>query len=320
LRSARTPTTPAARLCSIAVQLALLAGLAGPVAAAPVAPAGLPGAAADTDLMMATQPPDCSGYPQRRVFLEVQAWWRGANTPNGRAHLHAGTCFPLGQKVSGRLRFDIRIIMHNNPGHLFSVSAGVFGGADTYKELDYRCVGTCTYWVTTYVDTRTTLDGWHEFRFKPRVRFRNENRMLTSTGWPAFIANGRRVGDENRDSIGALVARGWYEHHGYQNPVLRSAREAIRGPLSGIWRPAVQLTAGAQGFRPTSVAAYLDADFHHDDPGMVIFRRRGPYAGPLQIDTRELPNGWHRLILRVSASHYRRENSGLLVTWFYVKN
>lgn len=269
---------------------------------------------------MTVEHPECSRYRERRVFLEVQAWWKGHNTPNGRAHLHAGTCFPLGQKVRGRVRFDVRIIMHNNPGHLFSASLGVYGGEDKYVKLDHRCRRTCTFWVTRYIDTRTTLDGWHEFRFKPRVRFRNGNRMMPSTGWPANIDNGRRVGDHDRSSIGNLVGRGWYEELGYQNPTFEKARVALRGWQSGMWQPQVSLDAGAKGRPPTLVAAYVDADFHHDDPGMVVLQRSRRYEGPLHVDTTELSNGWHRLILRVSAKYNRRENTGVLVIWFRVRN
>jgi len=303
------------------IQLALLATLVVPIPASASQPATVApvSVASETEMTMML-PPDCSGYRQRRVFLEVQAWWLGPNTPKGTAHLHAGTCFPLGQKVSGRIQFDVRIIMHNNPGHLFSMSAGVFGGEDRYIKLDKRCKETCTFWVTTHVDTRTTLDGWHEFRFKPRVRFRNGDRMMTSTGWPALIRNGRRVGDENRDSIGALVARGWYERHGYQTPILRNARDAIRGPLSGVWEPKVWLVKGGQGYPSTRVGAYVDPDFHNDDPGIVILSRRWAYKGSLTIDTTKLMNGWHRLVLRVTARHNDRNNSGIEVIFFNVRN
>lgn len=269
---------------------------------------------------MVMPPPDCSGYRERRVFLEVQAWWNGPNTPNGRAHLHAGTCFPLGQHVHGRLRFDVRVIMHNNPGRLFSLSTGVFGGEDRYLKLDKRCRSTCTWWFTTYVNTKTTLDGWHEFRFKPRVRFHNGARMLTSTGWPAYIDNGVRVGDENRSTLGAVVGRGWYEHHGYQNPQFESARSALHPSVSGLWRPPVKLDRGAGGYRPTRVAAYVDADFHNDDPGMVVLTRKGPFRGRLAIDTTDLANGWHRLTLRVTAWHNGRQNSGIQAIYFNVQN
>ena len=270
--------------------------------------------------MSMTMPPDCSGYREHRVFLEVQAWWKGPNTPNGRAHLHAGTCFPLAQRVHGILRFEVRVIMHNNPGHLFSLSTSAFGGRDRNIKLDKRCRDTCEWWFTTYVNTRTTLDGWHEFRFKPRVRFKNDNRMLTSTGWPAYIDNGVRVGDENRDSIGALVSRGWYEDHGYQNPQLENARAANGRPIKGIWRPEVRLDRGAQGYRPTSVGAFIDPDFHNHDPGLVILSRSRAFRGRLTIDTRSLSNGWHRLALRVTARHDGRENSGLEVIYFNVQN
>jgi len=301
-------------------------GLLGPASASPVVASTLTNPVAAVrpaaDMMMPMpDPPDCSRYSQPRKFLEVQAWWSGKNTPNGRAHLHAGTCFPLGERVRGRrLRFDIRVIMHNNPAHLFSLSMGIFGGDDKYRKLDRRCTGTCTWWFTMYVNTRSTLDGWHEFRLKPRVRFANGKRMMTSTGWPAFIDNGRRIGDNNRRTIGPLIGRGWYEGQGYQNPQLQHAREALRGPKTGLWTPEVKLDNGAGGYEPTKVFAYVDADFHAGDPGWVVLSRDRPYRGNLSIDTHQLANGWHRLMLRVTARHFRNENTGIEVIYFRVAN
>lgn len=311
-----------AMLCLVqTVSLVLFAAGSTAAVLAKAAPTRPAAAALDAEMAMpAIIPPDCSGYPEPRTFLEVQAWWKGANTPNGRAHLHAGTCFPLGQKVSGKVRFDIRVIMHNNPGRLFSLSAGVFGGQDRYLKLDKKCQDTCTWWFTMTVDTRSTLDGWHEFRFKPRVRFHNGKRMMTSTGWPAFIDNGVRSGDEARPGIGALVARGWYEGEGYQNPQLENAWDALRDSVHGLWTPEVKLDRGAQGFRPTTVAAYIDPDFHMGDPGMIILSRSRPYRGELEIHTRRLANGWHRLVLRVTAWHNDRQNSGIEVIYFNVAN
>ena len=61
----------------------------------------------------AQQPPDCSGYPEARVFLESQAWWWLSNktdrvqTGDDFGHVHIGTCFPHAQTISGDVEFDV---------------------------------------------------------------------------------------------------------------------------------------------------------------------------------------------------------------------
>lgn len=268
-------------------------------------------------------PLTCTGYPERRIFLEVQSWWDGTNT-NGMAHVHAGTCFPLGQTVHGVVRLDTRITMHDNPGHLFALSTDLFTnglgtGDNNYIKLDRYCSGTCQFWVTSYVDTRGALDGWHEIRIKARVRFADERRQMTSTGWVVRTENGNAYGS-SRDATGAVIGRGWYEGDGYQNPDIRSMSSVLGGPVSGTWTVNVRLGPGGQGFAPTFTAAYVDPDFHMGSEGWRVLSRLTTYLGPLAIDTTRLANGPHRLVLRVESEHNGEMLDGILVLPFTVRN
>ncbi len=89
--------------------------------------------------------------------MEVHTWWEGDPIPAGQiAHLHAGTCFPLGQTVSGNVAFDVRIVMHDNPGQLYRYETGLHtdgrGEGDlAVQELNQRCATTCEYWVRSVV-------------------------------------------------------------------------------------------------------------------------------------------------------------------------
>src|SRR5918999_4217295 len=65
----------------------------------------------------APDPVSCAGYPEPRVFLESQAWWRG--TPAGDTeirHVHSGACFPYRQVLEGRVTFDVVTKMRNYEG------------------------------------------------------------------------------------------------------------------------------------------------------------------------------------------------------------
>lgn len=280
--------------------------------ASPTPPAGGPDSVA------------CTGYPEPRVFLEVQSWWEGTNTQGSMAHLHAGTCFPLGQTVHGVVRLDTRITMHDNVGHLFALSTDLFTdghgtGDNVYTKLDRDCSGTCQFWVTTYIDTRGAQDGWHEIRLKPRVRFADGRRQMTSTGWVIRTANGNPSGS-SRDSTGAVIGRGWYEDNGYQNPAIRSMAPILDGPVSGSWTVSVRLGPGGQGFASTFSAAYVDPDFHMGSEGWKLLALNASYLGSLTIDTTRLANGSHRLVLRVESEHNGETLDGLLVLPFTVQN
>ena len=75
----------------------------------------------------APDPLSCAGYAERRQFVDAQAWW--LNDPNrgfnggDRGHAHMGACIPERERVSGTVPFDVRIVMHDNPGRLTYVSA-----------------------------------------------------------------------------------------------------------------------------------------------------------------------------------------------------
>ena len=266
----------------------------------------------------------CTGYPEPRTFLEVQEWWEGTPLAEGQvAHVHAGTCFPLGQKVSGQVAFDVRITLHDNPGHLYGYESALYvdghGSGDVSKtSLDHRCASTCTYWVHSVVDTTRANDGWHEFRFKPRVRMSNGAVMLTSAGWPAYTSNGNTV-DGSRSSMGGIVGRGWYTDEGYQNPVLSDAGQVLQ-VRSGIATFNLRLDKGSDGGDATYAAAYVDPDFHHGSQGTLLVERAGSYRGDVTVDTRGLSNGTHRLVLRVESAGSAGTNTGIQVIQFRVHN
>jgi hypothetical protein len=276
----------------------------------------------------------CAGYPEPRTFLEVHSWWEGAPLQEGQiAHLHAGTCFPLGQTVSGPVTFDVRIVMHDNPGHLYRYETGLHtdghGESDLpVVALDQRCAATCEFWVRTVVDTSGANDGWHELRFKPRVRFSDGSVQFTSSGWPLRTANGNAAGGslDGSDATPDVVGRGWFEDHGYQNPTLRSVDAVLPGrTLSGEWRPTLRLDAGAGGSTPTFTAAYLNPDFHHHDEdsdggGILLGKWNGPFRGELGIDTRTLPNGEYTLVLRVEHKSGGSRVTGLQYIPILVRN
>ena len=266
----------------------------------------------------------CTGYPEPRTFLEVQEWWEGVPLAAGEvAHVHAGTCFPLGQRVSGQVVFDVRITLHDNPGHLYSYETALYvdghgSGHVSRTRLDHHCASTCTYWVRSVVDTTSANDGWHEFRFKPRVRLANDAVMLTSAGWPAYTQNGNTV-DGSRSSMGGIIGRGWYTDDGYQNPVLSDATQVL-GVRSGIATFRLRLDKGSDGGDTTYSAAYVDPDFHHGNEGMLLVERAGPYRDDVTLDTRHLTNGTHRLVLRVESAGSAGTNTGIQVIQFRVHN
>lgn len=274
----------------------------------------------------------CTGYPEPRVFIDDQAWWTGVPLPAGTtAHVHGGTCFPLGQAVSGKVHFDVRLMLHDNPGTLYTFSLDCFNCPDNGQvhygtALDIRCAtSTCEHWLSFDIDTTLAgADGWMTFRMKPRVRLSNGNVMLTSGDWPLCVDNIAPAGCSG--VVPSLVSRGWYTGFGYENPVI-SNPEVFLAPLRGTVNLALNFGAPS-GTTPTYSAVYLDPSFHAADLGpsgcgltcIVLFERNGPYKRPLQIDTTRISNGVHRLGFRTEATKGAGTNAGVVVVTVTVNN
>lgn len=266
----------------------------------------------------------CTGYPTKRIFLESQAWWYRTPGQSGtdHGHIHVGTCFPHAQKIAGIVRFDVRVIMHNNPGTLTHVNIGIVGESFDIRSValtpSMKCAQTtCTQWFTTYVDTRKAArDGRQEFRFRAQVKEPDGKEMIASTGWLAYLKNGKTI-EHYRDAWSS-EARGWYTGTGYANASIGAVPMTS---VSGTWSPVVRMTAGSGGIRVTAHRAILDADFHAGKAGTSIRSGAGSFWGTIRIDTTRLRNGNHKLVLIADANApVGSVNRGLLVIPFTVRN
>jgi hypothetical protein len=267
----------------------------------------------------------CSGYPQTRVFLESQAWWLRTPGQDGtdHGHIHIGTCFPYAQRISGKVEFDIRLILHDNPGkvHVVLVDVQTDNGTTNLVNLpiSFTCSDeTCEMWVHVTADTtKVPHDGRQEFRFRAKVSEPDGTTMFPTTGWQAYLANGKSVNDYRSSDL--TIARGWYTDAEYTNAALKS--DLPLTPVSGVWSFKVSLKPGSGGIPVTYHHVLLDANFHGGIPGTVLKKGTGPFEGTITLDTRTLVNGPHKLLLKADADAAPGStNSGVLVVPFVVQN
>ena len=283
----------------------------------------------------------CAGYAERRQFIEAQAWWlndpdRGFNGGD-RGHAHMGACIPERERVSGTVPFDVRIVMHDNPGKLTYVAA-VFKTRSTEttvarKYVSRTCnggVGTCTFWFRFALDVDDfPVSGLEEIRFRSTVQERSPSgvreEMRPSLNFPVWVANGKPRSDVTRFPY--LRGKGWYTGPAYCEAAFLD--KVPDRPRSGVWRPRVLLDDHAGGTagdaKVTRHTVTLDPDFHAvpEKPGRVIRRGRdGLPATTLAIDTTKLANGAHKLHLRSDCDDPTKGsiNSGVLVIPFTVSN
>lgn len=259
----------------------------------------------------------CSGYPQRRTFIESQAWWKAPDEAEPGRHVHLGACFPLDEVVDGLLVIDARVILHGQPGgaRLVRVRAGSQEETLFDRTADLPLLSDDTPWtIPITVDLSRLSTGRHEIRMSAFVDQPDGQRQFQSTGWQTCV----RACSPSYRSGDHVTARGWYTGTEYTNADFRSAIPS--GAVSGNWTFNVALVPGAGGTAVTAHSVHVDPDFHNGSPGLVVRRGSGPFTGTVTIDTRALSDGPHRLVLRADSAIAAGRNSGIQVVPFVVAN
>ncbi len=295
---------------------------------------------------------DCSAYPEKRVFLESQAaWWPSGVTSYGAAeHVHAGTCFPYLQTVSGVVRFDVRSHLHNPtlpPGDCGTgdpcprLEAVRVQGYNNTPDAPAELVGLaevrprrgcasadCEFSTTMNIDTsELSHDGLYEFRVHTEMKSADGAETLATNGWLVYVRNGKPVRDTTAPvRLPQSEGRGWYRlpdgaELGYEN--VRFLDELPTGPVSGVWTPRIRTLAGSDGEPVAQSFASVDPAFHAvpENRGEVLLDQPGPFNGSMAIDTTRLRNGPHKLFVRADADEPDSTRlSGALVVPFTVNN
>lgn len=282
---------------------------------------------------------DDEPFNSRRIPIEMQSWWQ----PNF-GHVHAGTKLPLGQEVSGVLDFDVRIVMHNNPGTLYTLSIHDDHGVLITIPLDEACPydgeipNSCSFNIPVSLDTTQMQDGWRELRIRAQTLTPDGKKFLNSAGIPINVQNG---GADNDKSFGnycdnkSLIGRGWYTDFDYTNAIIECVPQE---PISGTY------TFGVRSQKPSAhLNVSLDKTHHVAaigpwpaqvaNPGQTLFDADGDYGDffPITIDTTTLADGWHTLAVTSTGPNGSTSDceycdgeinhpSGVSKIWFYVQN
>jgi hypothetical protein len=150
--------------------------------------------------------------------------------------------------------------------------------------------------------------------------------MLSTDGWMLYVTNGKTSIHTRYLAPSMTEGRGWYglpdtDGLGYEVARLRSPLPTA--PVAGTWRPEIETLPGAGPSSPvTHTLATVDPSFHPMPPdrGKVQLDQAGPFRGFLSIDTTQLANGVHHLVIISSADHPDRGStqSGVIAIPFTV--
>lgn len=272
-------------------------------------------------------------YPEQRIFLESQSWWVNVGEPpfapgTDHGHIHLGVCFPYKRTLRGKIQLNLRVILHDSNGTINFVRISDAENVKWLQKVSLSCPdnGTCTWWIPVLFDTSLfDYDGRREFRFTaniPSGGFPDSSaRMFQSTGWQAYLANGKPVQDYRSSDL--TIGRGWYTGSDYTNAQMRT--DLPLTPVGGFYSPVLNFSESV-----TQCDVLLDPDFHAIPPipGILLFQGSTDVEctvlRAVTINTLALPNGIHRLVLRAKVpvvfNGQPVMKMGIQVAPFQVKN
>lgn len=258
-------------------------------------------------------------------------------------HIHAAVKLPIGQQVSGSLPVEVRIVLHDNPSHLFKLrfdneSGGLVGDVALDGRCPFNGPGTastnCSWSVPVTLDTRRLGgNGWHTLRVRATVDTPDGRRWTTSSDIPLCVGTGACGG-----AMPDLTGKGWYETIGYTNVRIRSdtiPTAPVRGVYTFYVRAHKEPSSHLQVAMDKSHYIPPVGSWKEEPPsaGQLLYDRDGNYQSwvPVAIDTRTLANGWHSFAVRSTSlqtdkstcSYCRGEDNhaeGVAKIWFYVDN
>lgn len=290
----------------------------------------------------APDPVTCTGYPEPRIYLENQSWWdpqpgQASHPGTGKVgHIHIGMCFPLYQTISGSiLHLDVTIKLHNMPATPSKVRIAAYGDTTWNNGVTVPSCPTVDCEYTYSYDFPLTLlhySGWRELAAYLNVTNANGE---VQRNWPAYFVNVTSANpvDPTPLDIGSLGSVGgdsWYSTvvGGATGQYARVSMERPSvpwdettgdlTPISGTWHPNVHFEA-RQNF------VYIDPALHAMpmNKGTIVYEQTSAANGSnaiLSIDTTQLTDGLHRLLIGTSNVASNGTNSGVLVIPFLVKN
>jgi hypothetical protein len=282
------------------------------------------------------------GYSQdfdpKLITTEFQAWWFPAF-----GHIHAAARLPIGQTVSGVLKLDVRVVLHNNPSRVERVYATSDDGLKFTTKTSLVCPydgvheSTCAFSVLLPVDTTLMKDGWRELRIKANATTPDSKAFRVSSSMAIYVDNGKA--DESYSKFaGPLKPLSGVAYYTGVDYTYAKIEDVPRTRISGVYTFRVHTADDS-----SHLTVELDKS-HYIPPigswpeqpqtaGVTLFDKEGRFSSTVKIpvDTRTLANGWHTFAAKSigvgagtsQCSYCGPELSklaGVSKIWFYVNN
>jgi hypothetical protein len=234
---------------------------------------------------------------------------------------------------------DIHAILHDDPGTIIRYYATI----NDFPVESVDVVQSCPRPQTCRFDRRLNLDlgafpysGWQVLRINAQAVEPNGQYMLTQAAVPVYMATSKPQQDYYKVAFNYTYdyasGKGWYAargkpqaEHGYVSGFIYDP-PPVGVTVRGQW--SVGVGSGVTDVKKPITRLLVKLDATHTSPGIVVYDvpNEDTYHA-LTIDTTQLEDGWHSLLVRAEIfgvdSGTGSEDqlfAGTTRTWFYVDN
>jgi hypothetical protein len=288
-------------------------------------------------------------FDSTQIPVELQGWWTPQpDNGKGFGHIHALCKWPLGQEITGILRTNCRITLHDNPSTLrllrFDLANISTVASIPLNNLTCPYDGftstNCSWNVPVELDTSTWPSGWVHLRVRATVETPDLIRWTTSSEIPLKIGTSDTITSFPNCLANCVIGKSWYEGFDYQRVLINNVPST---PVSGIHTFQVQ---AFKGDNPPTQRLQVFLDKSHIVPATDPWPQENPSTGSqlldivnpdpnalyeVPVDITTLANGWHSLGARTieaaagtaTCSYCSTDpnfQTGVAKIWFFVEN
>jgi hypothetical protein len=225
------------------------------------------------------------------------------------------------------VRLDLVTILHGNKGTITKFKVQDDFSLDYVDQasipVDTTTGGDATIVHTMWIDTTRQPDGPRQWRIYAYFEHQNGNSQRPKAMYQVQVENVPGTGDDTALNYREYAGAGWYREAdgtdwGYQAALVKpSSHPAVGECVRGTWSPVVDTESSGT----TEHMVTVDPRFHAGIQGLIVHASSSEgYEGPVVVDTTQLANGWHRLVVHSARRVGDEENGGVFVLPFRVCN
>ncbi|MGZ4275319.1 MAG: hypothetical protein ACXVFK_01480 [Solirubrobacteraceae bacterium] len=231
------------------------------------------------------------------TLMSAQAWDITPPVMMGGRHIHTDVCLPFLKTLSAPADIDVRSLLHNSDSTARFVRWSDGSNVKQSVAVNWHPgpVMEASRYDTLHLDPALfDADGWRELRITTDANDPVKGRWYTTSRYCVFVQGSGKARSDycgGPTTSGRCGWAGWYGDYFNVYVDCRDYNRVLTGPLHAGDTLRVK-------FQDARGVATIDPDFHHDNPGQVIYDGAGNDTWRTITIPAGLAPGPHKLHLR----------------------